>query len=52
VHGRSRWISRLEGETAVAKLKGETDRRAYPRTEFMNRTEITDTKITVKTTYI
>jgi len=44
------WISRLEGETAVVKLNGEADRRAHTRIEFTNKTEITETKITVKTT--
>jgi len=48
LHGRIMWISRMEGETAVGKLKGEAGRRAHPRTEFTNRTEITETKVTVK----
>lgn len=42
----------MESETAVGKLNGEADRRAQPRTEFTNRTEITEIKITVKTTWI
>jgi hypothetical protein len=39
----------MEGETGVGKLKGEAGRRAHPMTEFTNRTEVTVTKITVKT---
>jgi len=50
MRGRTMWISRLEGETAVVKLNGEADRRAHTRIEFTNKTEITETKITVKTT--
>ena len=50
VRGRSMWISRLESETTVGRLNGEAVRRAHTRIEFTNRTEITETKITVKTT--
>jgi hypothetical protein len=38
----------MEGETTVGKLNGETGRRAQGKTEFTIRTEITETKITVK----
>jgi hypothetical protein len=37
----------MEGETAVGKLNGKAGRRAHPRTEFTNKTEITDIEITV-----
>ena len=49
VHGRSMWVRRMEGGTGMEKLKVEAGRRAHPRTEFTNRTEITEKKITVKT---
>ena len=49
VRGRSMWISRLGGETALGKQNGEAGRRAHTRIEFTNKTEITKTKITVKT---
>ena len=52
MRGRNMWISRQEGETAVVKMNGEAGRRAQTRIEITNKTEITETKITVKTTQI